>query len=91
MRVQALPLRVEAEDRRAAARRPQQIQEHPDRRRLAGAVGAEEAEDLALGDVERQTLDANHRPEILRQRVEMNRGHTHVRTSGCVPARESAS
>ena len=38
---------VDAADRRRAGRRLQQAAQHPDRRRLAGAVAAEEAEDLA--------------------------------------------
>ena len=40
---------VVAGDRRAARRSAQQRGEHPHRRRLAGAVGPEEAVDLALG------------------------------------------
>ena len=39
---------VDAADRRRAARRLEQPAQHADRRRLAGAVAAEEAEDLAL-------------------------------------------
>ena len=43
---------VEARDGRLAAGRWQQRREHAERRRLARAVGPEEAEDLALLDVE---------------------------------------
>ena len=46
---------VVAGDTRAAGGRLRQRAEHVDRRRLAGAVGAEEAEDLAGGDVEIET------------------------------------
>ena len=46
---------------RRAARRLQQPAQHADRRRLAGAVAAEEAEDLALRDVERQPIDGDER------------------------------
>ena len=44
--------RVDAEDARSAGRRPDVVEQRPDRRRLAGAVGAEEAERLALLDDE---------------------------------------
>ena len=48
----ALAVDVEAgDDRRAAGRRDERA-EHRDRRRLAGAVGAEEAEDLTRRDLE---------------------------------------
>ena len=40
--------RLDAEHRRPPARRPEVVEQRPDRRRLAGAVGAEEAEGLAL-------------------------------------------
>src|SRR5439155_13937464 len=44
--------RVDAEDGRPPARRPEVVEQCPDRRRLAGAVWSEEAEGLALVDLE---------------------------------------
>ncbi len=49
---------VESRDPRGAAVRVQQGHQEPDRRRLARAVGAKEAEDLALLDLERDVDDA---------------------------------
>ena len=51
---------VEAGHRGATARRPQQRGQHPDRRRLAGAVRPEEGVDLARGDLE---VHALHGPD----------------------------
>ncbi len=48
---------VVAGDSGAAAGRQQQRRQHPHRRRLAGAVGSEEAVDLALVDLEVDALD----------------------------------
>src|SRR4029079_17048534 len=48
---------VDAEDRGPPARGADVVQQGPDRRRLAGAVGAEEAEGLALVDLEVQVDD----------------------------------
>ena len=48
---------VEARDARASGARHDRRRQHADRRRLAGAVGAEQAEDLARGDGE---VDALH-------------------------------
>ena len=50
--------RVDAEDARSARRRPEVIEQRPDRRRLACAVGAEEAEGLALLDDQVDVDDA---------------------------------
>src|SRR5262249_6813510 len=52
-----LALDVEAGDPRRAARRLEQRRQHPDRGRLAGAVRAEEAEELAGTDVEVDRVD----------------------------------
>ena len=54
-------LDVVAGDAGVAAGRLDQRAEHRDRRRLAGAVGAEEAEDLARRDLE---VDAAHRLDL---------------------------
>jgi hypothetical protein len=48
---------VEAGDAGGAARRRNVAGEDAHRRRLAGAVGAEEADDLALADLERYVLE----------------------------------
>ena len=47
----------------AAGGRRQQAGQHPDRRRLAGAVRAEEAEDAAAGDVEADRVDGGEAAE----------------------------
>jgi hypothetical protein len=48
---------VQAADLRRPGRRPEQRGEHADCRGLAGAVGPEKAEDLPLGDVQRDPVD----------------------------------
>ena len=63
--LESLTLTVEAENRRAAAGRPHEIEQHADGGRLAGAVGAEEAEHLALRDLERQVLEADDGAVVL--------------------------
>ena len=52
-----LAAQVRPRDRRLAAGRGEQRREHPQRRRLAGAVRAEEAEDLAGRDREVDAAD----------------------------------
>ena len=56
----ALALSIEAEDPGAARARMQQVEEGADRRRLAGAVRAEQAEDLARLHRKSYVLDAAH-------------------------------
>ena len=46
-----------AQDLGAARRRENQLHQQLERRRLAGAVGTEEAEDLARLDLERQAVE----------------------------------
>ena len=53
----AFPEDVESEAGAATAIRRQQAAEHADRGRLAAAVGAEEAVNLALADLQAQILD----------------------------------
>ena len=50
--------RLDAEDLGAPGGRPDEVQEDPHRRRLAGAVRPEESEDLARLDVEVDVDDA---------------------------------
>ena len=59
-----LVLDVVAADQRPAGGRPLETGEHLDRRRLAGAVGAEEAEELALGDRELEVADGGLGAEV---------------------------
>ena len=54
---------VDAADRRGPGRRLQQPAQHADGRRLAGAVAAEEAEDLAARDVEADASTATNWPK----------------------------
>ena len=51
-----------AEDERAAARRRREPEQHPQRRRLAGAVRAEEAGDRARLEREREIVDRDQLP-----------------------------
>ena len=62
-----LALRVEAHHPGLAARRLGQAEEHQDRRRLAGAVLAEQAEDLAPADDQVEVVDRGERPVALGQ------------------------
>ena len=55
---------VEAGHLGAARGRPEQGREHADDRALAGTVGAEEAEDLALPHLEIDAVDRLHRSEV---------------------------
>ncbi len=50
--------RLDAEDLGPPGGRPDEVEQDTHRRRLAGAVGPEEAEDLALGDLEVELDDA---------------------------------
>ena len=54
----AVAATIEAEQACAAARRMQEVQQRADRRRLAGAVGAEESEDLTAVDGQGEVMDA---------------------------------
>ena len=73
--LETLALAVEPENRGLAARRPQQIQQQPDGRRLPGAVGAEESKDFSGVHVERQLLDAHDRPVPFRELRHPDRAH----------------
>jgi hypothetical protein len=57
------------EQQRRAARRRSQAEQHAQRRRLPGAIGAEEARDRARLEHERQTVNRQDAAEPLRQRV----------------------
>src|SRR5258706_9049023 len=56
-RVLELPALIEAADGHAARGRTNQADQHPDGRRLPGAVWSEEAEDLAALQLERNVVD----------------------------------
>ena len=60
--------------RGGAGRRRDERAERPDRRRLAGAIGAEEAEDLATPDVERDIVECETGAERLREVADRQRG-----------------
>src|SRR4029079_2668888 len=53
-------------------------EQHLDRRRLAGAVRSEEAEDLALAYLERQIRHRDRRTELLAQAVRFDHQRTDV-------------
>ena len=65
--LEALPAGVEAEHGRRAGRRPDEVEEQAHRRRLPGAVRAEEPEQLTPFDVEVQVEQAVPLPEVLRE------------------------
>jgi hypothetical protein len=58
---------VAAEQRGLARVGAEQAEQDPDGGRLAGAVGAEEAVDLAGGDLELELVEGTHVAERLRQ------------------------
>src|SRR5439155_16647162 len=70
-----------AEDAAAAAAGRGQAGEELDGGRLAGAVGAEEAEDLTAGDGEGQTVERHLGAVLLAQAI---RGDGHIRCRGWV-------
>jgi hypothetical protein len=71
------------EDERAATRRHRQAEQHPQSRRLARAVGAQEARDRARVELERQVLDRHQLAEALRQRLRANdRRHALIASPG---------
>ena len=73
--LRALAHDVVAADRRAAARRRQQRRQHQHGRRLAGAVGPEEAVDLARRDGEVDPVDgARSLAELADQVLDLDRG-----------------
>ena len=78
---------VHSEHERRPARRTQQIEQHPDRRRLPRAVGAEESEDFTRHDLERHLLQTDDRSVVLRQAVEADRRVRHVSVLSCGPIR----
>ena len=56
--------------------RQQDVHDHPERRRLAGAVGADESVDRAFGDGEREAVDGGDAAEALGDVGQSNRvGH----------------
>ena len=65
---------VEAVDARRAGGRRQQRREHPDERRLAGAVGPEQPEDLTVFDREADAVDGREVAELLDDLVDVDGG-----------------
>ena len=63
---------VHAEHEAGAGGRPEQPAQHADRRGLAGAVRAEEAEDLALVHGERDPVHGLEGPEVLAQLADLD-------------------
>jgi hypothetical protein len=80
-----------AEDQRLAARRPDEVADGRDQRRLAGAVGAEQPEELAVADgeveaVERQqavVVALGQPAEGERRRLEGLHGHAIDTSRAC--------
>ena len=67
---------VEAVDQRRAGGRRQQRDQHADQRRLAGAVRAEQAEDLPFLDGEADAVDGGEVAELLDDVPDVDRVHT---------------
>src|SRR5216683_3730145 len=87
---------VHAEAGPGAAIRRQQAAEQPDRRRLAAAIGAEEAADLATGDLQVEVLDDLARAETLAQAAHVDDeaaqlAVTHSGVTHCGPALPGAA
>ena len=64
---------IDAADERGARGGPQQAAQHPDRGGLARAIAAEEPEDLAARDVERQVVDGDELSESPAQSTHLDR------------------
>ena len=92
-------LDVEPVDRGMPRRRSEKTAEDADECRLTGAIGAEEAEDLAAGDLQRDAVERADRAEILRHildvdadlAVQSTRPFTPKSTSAAIPAFNFAS
>ena len=69
---------IDAADVDGAARRPSNSGDHPQRRRLAGAIGTEEAEQLALRHFQVDAVDGGEFPVPFRQVRELD----HFRAEG---------
>src|SRR5205085_1645718 len=65
------------EDLDRAAVRLDDVENRPDQRRLAGAVRADQAEDLALADVQRHGVERHRLLESLRDGVHVNGRRLH--------------
>src|SRR5260221_9540464 len=65
---------LDPEYRGPARARPNEVEENPDRRGLAGAVRSEEAEDLALIDGQVDADNAPERPVRLRELLGLDDG-----------------
>ncbi len=80
---------VEAGDRARSGGRRQEAGEHPDRRRLAGPVRAEKAEDLAPPDVEGDPIDGHEVAEALLEVAQRNGDAVSWRWHGRFPPARS--
>ena len=69
---------VDALDLRGTRGRADEAEEQAEGRRLAGPVGAEESEHLAVGHVEGEVVECDERAEPLRQAHGADRGFWHV-------------
>jgi hypothetical protein len=64
-----------AADQRLAARRRDEPEQHPQRRRLARAIWAQQADHTPRVDLKAEIIDSTGRPEILSQPVNRNLKH----------------
>jgi hypothetical protein len=78
----AVAVAVEAEDAGRAPARVQEVEQGPDRRRLARPIRPQKAKDLARLDRDRDVLDPPLGPLVLGQPLGLDRPHTpHPRTA----------
>src|SRR5687767_3451606 len=69
-----LPTQAETCDIRGAGRRADECAQEAQRRRLAGSVRTEETEDLALADLEVESIDGDEIAEALRELLGTDHG-----------------
>ena len=81
--------RIDAQHARRAAGRLGQAEQHQDRRRLARAVGPEQAEDLALVDRQVELVDRRELAVLLGQAARMD-GNRRRRRTACGSAAVAA-
>ena len=65
--------------------------DHPHRRGLAGAIGAEKTERLALGDLEGDAVDGHHLAEVFREVSGLDQCSAHSRGTVVSAGRKTAS
>src|ERR1700682_3179918 len=81
LRLDGLLEDVDPVDKRSPGRRRDQAAQHPERGRLAGAVGAEESKDLAAAHLEAHAIHRADDAEALDELPGLDRNHHRQVTS----------